>query len=164
MPPAAEDAAALIAALEAQQLKLELARFDNDDAWELGCLFVDVARERELPISIDIRRNGQQLFHAARPGTTAENDSWIERKTNVVNRFGESSYLVGRRLEAGGHRLDRDLGVDPIEYAAHGGAVPIVITGVGPVGAVTVSGLPQADDHALVVEILSRFKATRSRS
>ena len=61
---------------------------------------VAAATDRALPVTIDIRRHGQQLFHAALPGTTAENDSWIERKVNVVNRFAAASYLVGRRLAA----------------------------------------------------------------
>jgi uncharacterized protein (UPF0303 family) len=148
---------ALIAALNEQQRELQFAHFDNDEAWALGRRFVEVAQLRGLPIVVDIRRFGQQLFHAALPGTTAENDSWVERKIRVVNRFSESSYLVGRRLAATGTALDQDLGVDPVEFAAHGGAFPIIITGVGVVGTVTVSGLPQADDHALVVELLREF-------
>lgn len=150
-------AEALIAELEEQQRELQFDHFDNDDAWTLGCRFVQVAQERGLPIVIDIRRFGQQLFHAALPATTAENDSWVERKIRVVNRFSDSSYLVGRRLAATETTLDRELGVDPIEFAAHGGSFPITIKGVGVVGTVTVSGLPQADDHALVVELLRQF-------
>jgi uncharacterized protein (UPF0303 family) len=151
--------AELIATLEDQQRRLQLARFDNDDAWALGCLFVDVARERGLPIVIDIRRNAMLLFHAALPGTSPANGSWVERKVRVVNRFNESSFLVGRRLAADNATLDREMDVDPIDYAAHGGAFPITITGVGVVGSITVSGLPQAEDHALVVELLERFTA-----
>lgn len=151
------EAEALIATLEEQQRELQFLHFDNDDAWALGARFVEVAKQRGLPIVVDIRRFGQQLFHAALPGTTAENDSWVERKIRVVNRFSESSYLVGRRLAASGASLDQALGVDPIEFAAHGGAFPITIAGVGVVGTVTVSGLAQADDHELVIELLREF-------
>jgi uncharacterized protein (UPF0303 family) len=149
---------ALIAALEADERRLELPRFSNDDAWELGSALVSAGRRRRLPITIDIRRHGQQLFHAALEGTTPSNDDWVARKINVVNRFYESSYLAGRRLERSGVALDEQLGVNPIDVAAHGGAFPIRITGVGVVGTITVSGLPQVDDHALVVEILTQFK------
>jgi uncharacterized protein (UPF0303 family) len=148
---------ALIASLEEQERRLVFTRFDNADAWRLGSAMVRAAIEQMLPVTVDIRRHGQQLFHAALPGTTAENDSWIERKVNVVNRFGEASYLVGRRLAVRGTALDEALGVEPRLFAAHGGAFPIRITGVGVVGTVTVSGLPQADDHAFVTEMIGTF-------
>jgi len=152
-----DDQQALIATLEAQEKRLLFTRFDNTDAWRLGSAMVAAALERNLPITIDIRRHGQQLFHVALPGTTAENDSWIERKVNVVNRFSAASYLVGRRLAARGRTLDEDLGVEPRLFAAHGGAFPIRVKDVGVVGTVTVSGLPQADDHAFVTEMIGAF-------
>jgi len=151
------DTQSLIASLEEDERRLVFTRFDNADAWRLGSAMVAVAIERELPITIDIRRHGQQLFHAALPGTTAENDSWIERKVNVVNRFAAASYLVGRRLAARGRALDEELGVEPRLFAAHGGAFPVRIKDVGVVGTVTVSGLPQADDHAFVTEMIGAF-------
>jgi uncharacterized protein (UPF0303 family) len=75
----------------------------------------------------------------------------------VVERFAASSYLVGRRLAAKGDTLDAKFGVDPADFAAHGGAFPIRVPQVGVVGVVTVSGLPQADDHALVIEAIETF-------
>ncbi|MBL7257844.1 heme-degrading domain-containing protein [Paractinoplanes lichenicola] len=149
----------LIAELEAQEAELELARFSNADAWRLGCLLVELATARALPVAVDIRRGEQQLFHAGLAGSVADNDRWIERKVRVVQRYGASSYLVGRRLAAKGQELDAGMGVDPADYAAHGGAFPIRIRDVGVVGVVTVSGLPQAEDHALVVEALRAFRS-----
>ncbi len=149
--------AALIREIEDQERRLTFARFDNDDAWALGTLLVRRARDRGLAVTIDVRRHGQQLFHAALPGTTADNDSWIERKVRVVDRFDASSYLVGRRLAHAGDVLDHDKGLDPAAYAAHGGAFPVRVRDVGLVGTVTVSGLPQAADHAFVVQVLEEF-------
>jgi uncharacterized protein (UPF0303 family) len=155
-----DDPQAIIASLEAQEEQLVFTRFSNADAWRLGSAMVAAAIERALPVTIDIRRHGQQLFHVALPGTTAENDSWIERKVNVVDRFAAASYLVGRRLEARGIALDEALGVDPRLFAAHGGAFPIRVRDVGVIGTVTVSGLPQADDHAFVTEMIGAFLRT----
>ena len=152
-----DDHQSLIASLEEQERRLVFTRFDNADAWRLGSAMVQAAVERALPVTVDIRRHGQQLFHVALPGTTAENDSWIERKVNVVNRFDAASYLVGRRLAARGIALDEALGVEPRLFAAHGGAFPIRVRDVGVVGTVTVSGLPQADDHAFVTEMIGAF-------
>jgi uncharacterized protein (UPF0303 family) len=154
-----DDNTQLISMLEAQERQLVFTRFDNVDAWRLGSAMVATATERSLPITIDIRRHGQQLFHAALPGTTPDNDVWIERKVRVVNRFGAASYLVGRRLAARGVALDEALGVEPRLFAAHGGAFPIHVRDVGVVGSITVSGLPQADDHAFVVEMIEAFLA-----
>jgi len=158
---AAPDPAVLttIATIEGQERDLVFAGFDNADAWRLGCLLVELAQERELGIAIDIRRGPQQLFHAALPGTTPDNDTWIERKVRVVERFGASSYLVGLRAVAKGttFAVQHDLPLQ--QYAAHGGCFPVRVTGVGVVGTVTVSGLAQADDHALVVEALRTFLA-----
>jgi uncharacterized protein (UPF0303 family) len=147
-----DDLAGLIGRLERDEQRLVFTRFDNADAWQLGCLLVDLATGRDLPIAVDIRRGAQQLFHAALPGSTADNDAWIARKVRVVERYGASSYLVGRRLAAKGQKLDAAMGVDEALYAAHGGAFPVRVRDVGVVGVVTVSGLPQAEDHALVVE------------
>jgi uncharacterized protein (UPF0303 family) len=149
----------LISRLEEQERRLTFDRFDNTDAWALGCLLVELASGRDLPVAVDIRRGRQQLFHAGLPGSVADNDAWIARKVRVVERYGESSYLVGRRLAVKGGELDAGMGVDPARYAAHGGAFPVRVPHVGVVGVVTVSGLPQADDHALVVEAIEAFLA-----
>ncbi len=153
------DLTATIAELEEQERELLFARFDNDDAWRLGCRLVETARERALAVTVDIRRGPQQLFHAALPGTTPDNDSWIERKVRVVERFGGSSYLVGLRARAKGITFAAMHDLPLQEYAAHGGCFPVRVRDVGVVGTVTVSGLPQADDHALVVEVVRDFLA-----
>ena len=156
-----DDLAELIARLEDDERRLTFERFDYADAWALGCLLVDLATGRELPIAIDIRRGQQQMFHAALPGSVADNDTWIERKVRVVQRFSASSFLVGRRLAAKGQSLDAGMGVEPALYAPHGGGFPIRLPNSGVIGVVTVSGLPQADDHALVVEAIEAFLAGR---
>ena len=83
--------------LEAQERRLVFRQFTHDDAWALGSRLVELARERQAPVAIDIHRAGQQLFHAALPGSTPDNDAWIVRKRRVVERYGCSSYLVGTR-------------------------------------------------------------------
>ncbi|WP_127358742.1 heme-degrading domain-containing protein [Actinacidiphila soli] len=151
------EATALIAEIEAQERGLILTRFTNDDAWRLGALLVDLAREREAAVVADIRRGGHQLFHYALPGTAPDNDAWLDRKCRVVDRYLESSYLVGTRFRAKGTTFEASSRLDPDRYAAHGGAFPLRVEGVGVIGTVAVSGLPQAEDHALVVEALTRF-------
>ena len=155
--PVAPEIAELIAELEEQERRLTLPGFTHDDAWTLGTLLVGLAREREAPVAVDIRRGGQQLFHAALPGSTPDNDAWIDRKRRVVERYGCSSLLVGSRFRAKGTTFEESSRLDPDTYAAHGGAFPIAVTGAGVIGTVVVSGLPQVEDHKMVVEALEKF-------
>ncbi|MFE5185261.1 heme-degrading domain-containing protein [Streptomyces sp. NPDC056628] len=147
--------------LEAQERRLVFPRFTHEDAWALGSLLVELARERQAPVAVDIHRAGQQLFHAALAGSTPDNDAWIARKRRVVERYGASSYLVGARSRAKGTTFEESSRLDPDVYAAHGGSFPITVEGVGVVGAVTVSGLPQLADHRMVVEAVESFLAKR---
>ena len=147
----------LIARIEEQEHRLVFTSFDNDDAWRLGTVLAELARARKAPVALDIRRNGQQLFHLALPGATADNDAWLLRKTRTVDRYGVSSYLVGLRFAVKGTTFEESSRLDPDTYAAHGGAFPIILVGTGPVGTIAVSGLPQAEDHALVVAALEAY-------
>jgi uncharacterized protein (UPF0303 family) len=70
-----------------------------------------------------------------------------------------SSYGVGVKLALSGKSLADSMGPAAADFAAHGGCFPIVVLGVGFVGTVTVSGLPQKDDHDLVVEALREHLA-----
>lgn len=141
--------------LERQERELQFDRFDFDTAWRLGLALVDAGRARELPIAIDIRRAGQQLFHAALPGSAPDNDAWLRRKTRVVERFHKASFHVGERARQEGMTFEEQMRLAPDQYAAHGGAFPITVRGVGVVGTVAVSGLPQLEDHELVVAVLT---------
>jgi uncharacterized protein (UPF0303 family) len=143
--------------LLAQEAELQFQRFDNDTALALGQALVVVARAKNLAVTVDIRRGEQQLFHAALTGTAADNDAWIERKNRVVRRFGHSSFYVGLLLGLEGTSIEEKFLVDGTLYAAHGGAFPVTVRHVGMVGTVTVSGLPQAEDHRLVVAVLREF-------
>ncbi len=78
----------------------------------------------------------------------------------MVERYGERSYLVGTRFRAKGTTFEESSRLDPDTYAAHGGSFPIAVEGAGVIGTVTVSGLPQAEDHAMVVEALEQFTTT----
>jgi uncharacterized protein (UPF0303 family) len=146
-------------ALLAEEDELQFLTFMNDTAWELGRRLVDAARGEGLAVTIDIRRGDQQLFHCALPGTAADNDAWIERKNRVVRRFGHSSFYVGESLRRDGATIGERFLLDEREYAPHGGAFPVIVRDVGMVGTVTVSGLPQEEDHRLVVEVLRAFVA-----
>jgi uncharacterized protein (UPF0303 family) len=91
------------------------------------------------------------LFHAALPGSAPDNDHWARRKSNLTLRLHQSSLRAGRGLAAKGASVGSDLGLDPLNYAAHGGSFPIRVANVGVIGAITVSGLVSEEDHAMIV-------------
>ncbi|WHT17684.1 heme-degrading domain-containing protein [Crossiella sp. CA-258035] len=150
--------------LTEQELDLQFDRFDNDTAWELGTHLVGAARAAALPVVVAIHRNGQRLFHAALPGTSADNDAWVERKARVVARFGHSSFLIGEQCRAKGSTFEETMRLDPDVYAAHGGSFPVTVRGVGVVGSITVSGLPQVEDHRFVVAQLTEYARETTRT
>jgi uncharacterized protein (UPF0303 family) len=137
-----------------QERELRLPRLDTQVAWELGTRLRTLAVERGLSLVIDVRRFGQPLFYAALDGTTPDNAEWVRRKSNVVARFHRSSYAMGMTLKVKGTTLLERYGLPVADYAADGGAFPLSVENAGIVGSVTVSGLPQRDDHNLVVEAL----------
>jgi uncharacterized protein (UPF0303 family) len=147
--------------LTAEENELQFSAFTEDDAWTLGSAMVATARAAGAPVAIDIRRHGHQLFHAALAGSSPDNDRWIERKVRVVDRFGHSSLYMRVLCEQDGSTLEEKFLVDGREFAAHGGAFPLLVRGVGPVGTVVVSGLPQVDDHRMVVAALREHLARR---
>lgn len=147
----------LLQELLAQEAEGQFASFPNELALDLGLALLNAGRARTKPITIDIARNGQQIFHYAMTGTAPDNDAWIRRKNNVVNRFGHSSLYVGTQLQKSGQSMEEKYLLSSGEFAAHGGAFPLIIRDVGVVGTITVSGLPQREDHALVVTTIRQF-------
>lgn len=146
----------------AQEQALELSRFSAADAWWLGCEMHRLASARNAPVAIEIVRGTTTLFSALLPGATADNQNWIRRKVATTVRFEQSSYAIHLKLRAGDNLFAR-FGLDYQTFAAAGGAVPIQISGTGMIGAAAISGLPQVDDHELVVAALLALKAQQEK-
>ncbi len=144
----------LLAAISAHEDSLRFDEFSIAIAHKLGNRLVQLAAERSLPIAVDITCAGHCLFHMATEGATPDNAEWIARKNRVVNRFHHSSLYMGVSCRISGRSLEERYILPPHQYAAHGGAFPLRLKSGVVIGTITVSGLPQLDDHALVVEVL----------
>jgi uncharacterized protein (UPF0303 family) len=150
-----------IADLKEEAARLIFERFDEDTALELGIALVELAWADALPVVINIRTASRTLFHAALPGSAPDNEDWARRKSATALQFHKSSLQVGLELRA----KDRSLayqGLSMADYADHGGAVPVQAAGVGVVAVATVSGLPQLDDHALVIRAMEQILAAQA--
>ena len=106
-------------------------------------------------MAVSVKLGDHEVFHVALPGAKPINDNWIRRKRNLIELTGEPSFLVGQRLAAAGKTLD-DLNLSEVDFAPAGGGYPLIV-GDTVVGSAIVSGVPQQDDHALLVEALAAF-------
>lgn len=121
-----------LAAILRQENALQFDRFDCDKALELGLKLIGLARANNQSVAVDITQD-------------------------LVNRTGHSSFYTYTKVKNSGGDIDALAALDAREYAAHGGSFPLLVRGQGPVGTITVSGLPGPDDHALVVQALKQY-------
>jgi uncharacterized protein (UPF0303 family) len=138
-----------------QQRRLHLTAFDEDTAWRLGSDLRQRAIDSGAAVTIEVRLGGNTVFLHAMPGTSPANADWARRKRNVVEWLHRPSYAIGLEAERDGESVLDLMGLPGRDVASHGGSFPIVVDGVGCVGALTVSGLPERVDHELVVEALA---------
>ncbi|KAB8312539.1 heme-degrading domain-containing protein [Erwinia endophytica] len=135
-----------------QQEKLvRLSGFSFTDAWTIGVAIRQRAIQENAPIAIEVYAFGQVLFTSTLPGSSAENLEWIARKRNTVLRNGHASLYTGESNEAAGIRMAAMNFIDQQRYTDHGGSFPLLLVSGGIIGAVTVSGLPSHEDHALAM-------------
>lgn len=143
--------------LQQQEELLQLPVFGPDEAWRLGSLLRSSLLQRRAGGTVEIERAGQLLFSCATVGATPGQANWIRRKRNTVHHFARSTYAVGRKLERDQASLPGSHGLSEMDFCAHGGGFPLILTGTGMVGSVVLSGLPQRDDHNLVVDGLAEL-------
>lgn len=143
-----------IETIKRQEAALVFDSFDEAAAFALGSAIRERGLAENMPIVVDIRTFDRPLFYAALPGSNASNPDWARRKINVVRRFLKSTY----RLVLEQQRPDRTFkvgeGLDIADYVLAGGGFPIAVKGAGVIGAVAVSGLPEREDHGVVVAAL----------
>ncbi|NYD68663.1 heme-degrading domain-containing protein [Agromyces atrinae] len=151
----------LIPVIEEQNSRLSFTSFDHDDAVALGNALVARAAADDLSFTTSILFGAQRVFHAARPGTNADNDDWLAKKARVVARFDAPSLLVGARCRAAGIDFHEVFGLDRSQFIPAGGGFPLRVNG-SLTGFVGVSGLPERDDHSIVVEALEAAIARHS--
>jgi len=143
-----------IARIAEQESTLVFDSFDEATAFAIGSAIRDRALEEGLGIVIDIRTWDRPLFYAALPGSTASNPNWARRKINVVRMFLKSTYrMVLEQLRAE-RTFKPGEGLDPADYVLAGGGFPVKVKGAGVIGVIAVSGLPEREDHAIVVDAL----------
>jgi uncharacterized protein (UPF0303 family) len=149
----AEDIAKIID----QERGLVFAEFDEHVAFAIGSAIRERAVRETLGLVADVRLWDRPLFYCAMPGTTGDNPNWVRRKANLVQRVQKSSYRVALETDAPERVFPERRALPQADFAIAGGGFPIKVKGIGVVGAVTVSGLHERDDHEIGVAAICQI-------
>ena len=146
--------------LQEEELLL-LPSLEVDDALEIGEIAKSLGVLRILPIAVEVRIRDWVIYHASLPGSTTENQSWIDRKARVVLLKRHSTLF--ERVSAEEREIDwhKENNVEDETHAIHGGGLPLITKDEGFKGVLLISGLPQVEDHLLGVEVLTEFLARK---
>ena len=146
-----------LARIALQEERLRFKSFDAEVAWTLGLALKSAADKRGVSVALDISTPSYTLFSHAMQRANPDNAEWVRRKRNVTLRFHRSSYAIGLELKRDSRTMEDKHGLKADDYMAHGGSFPIRLAGPTCIGAITVSGLPQRDDHDLLTRTLAEF-------
>jgi len=147
--------------LLAQERTLLLPELGIENALTIGEIAKEFGIQRNLPIAVEVRVGDWVIFHASLPGSSQDNQLWIDRKARVVSLKHHSTLY--ERVSAQERMVDwfeeNDLSEE--SFAIHGGGLPLITQTDGFVGILLISGLPQVEDHLLGVEVLTEFLARK---
>ena len=140
-----------------EEKKLSLKSLTLNEAIEIGEIAKTLGLESELPIAVEVRLGDWTIYHASLPGSTAENQWWIDRKARVVLLKHHSTMYERVSAEERGVDWHTENNLPDESHAIHGGGLPLIAKKDGFVGVLLISGLPQVEDHLLGVEVLTEF-------
>lgn len=143
----------------AQEEALVLDHLTAADAMGIGQAILELAPIwfPGRPVAVHIETDDHPLFVHFMDGTGAGNADWINKKKNVARQFGRSSWAT--RLEFLERKADfhSETGLNPDDFRAEGGAVPLIVRDKGRAGTLIVSGLEGWEDHVLAVGGLEQW-------
>jgi uncharacterized protein (UPF0303 family) len=144
-----------------EEAVLMLPSLTNLDAVEIGQIATEIGIERKLPIAVEVRLGDWIIYHASLPGSTAENQWWIDRKARTVMLKQHSTMYERVSAQERGVDWHKENNLLDETHAIHGGGLPLITKSEGFVGVLLISGLPQVEDHLLGVEVLTEFLARK---
>ena len=147
--------------LLAQEKDLLLPNCDFNTCLEIGDLVKKIGLTLNFPIIVEVWFKTSLIFHASLPGSTAENQWWIDRKARVVLLKHHSTMYERVSAQERGVDWHKENNLLDETHAIHGGGLPLITKDEGFVGVLLISGLPQVQDHLLGVEVLTEFLARK---
>ena len=147
--------------LMSEEQILTLPSLDLTGALEIGEIAKSLGQIKNLPIAVEVRLLDWIIYHASLPGSTAENQWWIDRKARVVMLKHHSTMYERVSAEERGVDWHKENNLLDETYAIHGGGLPLITKSEGFVGVLLISGVPQVQDHLLGVEVLTEVLARK---
>ncbi len=145
-----------------QENLFQFLKFTNEDAYNLGVIFVEEFKDRGLSAALRIRRNnGYTVFQYGTDGTGINHENWMTRKENTVDVLAMSTMKTYLTLKEGNMKL-WDMFLDEAEFSDCPGCFPINVKDVGIVGTITVSGISVLVDHEIIMDCLEKFFSKKS--
>jgi uncharacterized protein (UPF0303 family) len=144
-----------------EEKSLVFDSFSVGDGLTLGQIALGIGVQRGLPIAIEVRIDKHVIFSAFLPGSTIENQGWLDRKARVVLLKHHSTLYEQVSAEERGIDWHKQNNLLDGTHAIHGGGLPLITKDEGFVGVLLISGLPQVKDHLLGVEVLTEFLARK---
>ena len=149
------------AVLLEEQIKLTLPALTITDALEIGEIAKFFGQDSSLPIAVEVRIGDWIIYHASLPGSTVENQGWIDRKARVVMLKQHSTLFERVSAQERGIDWFAENNLTDATHAIHGGGLPLITKSDGFVGALLISGLPHVEDHLFGVKVLTEFLARK---
>ena len=144
-----------------EEESLKIPKLGLIGALEIGEIGKSIGILKNLPIAIEVRLGDWIIYHASLPGSTAENQWWIDRKARVVLLKHHSTMYERVSAQERGVDWHKENNLPDETHAIHGGGLPLITKSEGFVGVLLISGLPQVEDHLLGVEVLTEFLARK---
>ena len=140
---------------------LQLPSLTLIELLEIGDIATKLGLSRSVPIAVELRLGDWVIYHASLPGSTPENQGWIDRKARVVMLKKHSTLYERVSAEERGVDWHKENNLLDETHAIHGGGLPLITKDDGFVGVLLISGLPQVEDHLLGVKVLTEFLARK---
>jgi uncharacterized protein (UPF0303 family) len=133
---------------------------DESVAIELGQILLEKAAADGMEVAMEVHLRGRLVFRAALPGSDSENDRYLAGKLHAVNETGHAS-LHGSKVYRDGLAASGATDTRVPESGPFGGGFPLRTLDGEVAGVALVSGLPEEDDHAMIVWAIGRLRAQR---
>ena len=136
--------------------ELSFSTFTHEDAFQIGCIAIDLAKKQNKAIRAGIVYENSLVFQHLMDGK--KDDTYLKMKHDIVMNYHHSTwYFVTKMMEGDIEylKLLKERKLYPV-----GGGFPIYVNGEL-CGSICVSGLTDPEDQHIVTQAIKIFKERR---